>query len=110
MKNHKVKFNNRFIVTHPRFESYIINGFVIGLDELKLKFFITRERDVIDFFKREKLEKIEISWLDEKGDTIDRIVFNGCRVKEVECLGDWNFDNPLEVVITYEINGMGKQE
>ncbi len=101
---------NRFIVHHPRFPSYLINGYAIGLDELRLKFYVTRDIDMVEFFKREMLESIELGWLDEQGNIIDKIKFNKCRVKEVNSLGDWSLDTPVEVVIVYDIGTMGKPE
>jgi hypothetical protein len=104
------KFQNRFVVVHPRFPSYIINGYAIGLDELRLKFYIEESRDVIDFYKREMVEQIEIVWLNQNGKEMDHIKFNRCRVKEVNCIGDWSFDNPTEAVIVYEVGTMGKRQ
>lgn len=105
-----IRTQNRFMVVHPRFPSYIINGYAIGLDELRLKFYVEKTREFIEFYKREMLEKIEIVWLDETGTEIDNIVFNRCRVKEVNCLGDWQLDNPTEVVIVYEVGTMDKRK
>jgi penicillin-binding protein-related factor A (putative recombinase) len=105
----KPKVHNRFVVHHPRFPTHIINGFSIELDELRLKFYIVQEQDVLDFFKREKLDSIEVIWLNDKGNEIDHIKFHGCRVKEVNCMGDWSLDSPLEVMIVYEVGTMGKR-
>lgn len=112
MNNHPsmLKTQNRFVVIHPRFPSYIINGFTIDLDELRLKFYVEDTRDFLEFYKREMLDKIEIYWVDKKGEEIDNLVFQRCRVKEVNTIGDWRFDTPTEVVIVYEVGTMDKRK